>query len=104
MIFSGSIVTIEKGSLDAVKFFLSGFPQVEIYQQTDDGQQLVIVIETEDDKALEALCLTLKENPQILDVAHHYFNFEEEVEEIRITGKKPDLRGIGKMSGGKNFN
>lgn len=104
MIFSGSIVTIEKGSLAAVKSFLSGFPQVEIHQQTEDGSQLVTVFETRDDKELEALCLTMKENPHILDVAHHYFNYEEDVEEIRATGKKPDLRGIGKMSGGKNFN
>lgn len=103
MIFSGSIVTIEKDSLDAVKSFLSGFPQIEIHQQTDDGCQLVTVIEAEDDKELETLCLILKENSHILDVAHHYFNFEEEVEEIRATGKKPDLGGFGKMSRGKSY-
>lgn len=104
MIFSGSILTIEKGAREAVTAYLSDFPQIEIHQESDDGQQLVVVFEADDDKALEAMCQTLKENPQILDVAHHYFNFEEEVEEIRVTGKKPDLRGIGKMAGGKSFN
>lgn len=91
MIFAGSIVTIEKGSLAAVKSFLSGFPQIEIHQQTEDGRQLVIVFEIRDDKELEALCQSLKENPHILDVAHHYLNYEEDVEEIRTTRKKPDL-------------
>ncbi len=104
MIFSGSILTIDAGARESVKAYLADYPQIEIHQETEDGRQIVIVIEADDDKALESLCQLLKENPQILDVAHHYFHFEEEVEEIRATGKKPDLRGIGKMSGGKSFN
>jgi len=104
MIFSGSILTIEKGAREEVKAYLSDFPQIEIHQETDDGQQLIVVVAADDDKALESLCQSLKANPQILDVAHHYFHFEEEVDEIRATGKKPDLRGMGKMSGGKSFN
>lgn len=103
MIFSGSILTIEAGARESVKAYLADYPQIEIHQETEDGRQLVIVVEAADDKALESLCRSLQENPQILDVAHHYFHFEEEVDEIRATGKKPDLRGMGKISGGKSF-
>ncbi|AJF05542.1 chaperone NapD [Geoalkalibacter subterraneus] len=96
MIIAGSLITIEENSYDEVLEALQAYPEVEFYTASEDGRSLVVVITTENDHTLDDLCQQIKTHPQVLDVSHHYFHFEEEVEEIRATGKKPDLSGFGK--------
>jgi len=97
MIFSGSLITVKENKLEDVTEFLKGYPQVEIYTSSEDKQNIVVAIEVESDEKLEELCNTLCTNENIINIAHHYFHFEEEVEEI-VKGNKREisLKGFGK--------
>lgn len=97
MIFSGSLITVKENKLEDVKEFLKSYPQVEIYTSSEDKQNIVVAIEAESDEKLEELCNTLSSNENIINIAHHYFHFEEEVEQIEKGNKKNiSLKGFGK--------
>ncbi len=97
MIFSGSLITVKENKLSDVTEFLKNYPQVEIYTSSEDKQNIVVAIEAESDEKLEELCNTLSSNENIINIAHHYFHFEEEVEQIEKGNKKNiSLKGFGK--------
>lgn len=84
MIITGSALFIEPGTSDSVRERLASFSEVTFHVQSDSGTELVINVEAEDQDALERLCQDLKERiPEIVEVAHFYVNFEEEIEKIK---------------------
>jgi len=98
MIFAGSIVNIEPENLEAAKEILGGYEQIEVFAVSDDKQQIVIAIEVEDDTNLEDLCKEIKQRKEIIDIGHHVFHFEEDVEKILKGEKVPELRGFSKSN------
>ncbi|MEC9491624.1 chaperone NapD [Flexistipes sp.] len=99
MIFSGSLITVKENKLSDVTEFLKNYPQVEIYTSAEDKQNIVVAIEAESDEELEELSKTLNSNENIINIAHHYFHFEEEVEEIEKGNKRNiSLKGFGKKN------
>ena len=98
MVITGSILLIEQGTDEQVLQGLKDFPEVTYHVQSSKGTELVVNLEAEDQGALEELCSRLKAAiPNIVEVAHVYVNFEEEIEKIRSGSKdgskmfKPDF-------------
>ena len=104
MIFAGSIIYISPEKQDDIKAWLGVFDNIEIYETSADGRQLVVAIEAEDDRALEAFCAEIKGYDGILEVAHHIFNFEDDVEEILTGNKVPSLEGFFKSARKRDLN
>jgi nitrate reductase NapD len=96
MIFSGSLITIKDNTIKEVKEFLKKYSQIDIYTTSEDETQLVVAIEEESDSSLEELCFKISKHPDIINIAHHYFHFEEEVDKALKGEFKPDLNGFGK--------
>lgn len=96
MIYSGSLISITEGTLEIVKTFLIDFPQLDVYSVSDDKQNIVVAIEEENDETLEDLCKKITSHPDIINIAHHYFHFEDEVDKAVNEGIAPDLKGFGK--------
>ena len=83
MIVTGSALFIEAGTWDAVLDRLKEFPEVTYQARSDSGTELIVNFEADDHAALEALCDRLKQAiPQIVEIAHLYVNFEEEIENM----------------------
>lgn len=83
MIITGSALFVEPGTSDTVLEKLGSFPEVTFQVQSDSGTELVINLEAEDHSHLERLCVQLRERiPEIVEIAHLYVNFEEEIEKI----------------------
>lgn len=81
MIITGSALFIEPQSSDAVLEKIGRFPAVTFHVMSESGKELVVNLEAEDHEALENLCRELRtEIPEILEIAHIYVNFEEQVE------------------------
>jgi len=94
MIYSGSIVFVEPEKLEEIKATLVAFKEIDIHAVGDEKQQIVISIESEDDKSLEDLTAKLKAIDGVIDVGHHMMHFEEAVDDI-IAGKViPDRKGF----------
>jgi hypothetical protein len=84
MVITGSILLIDQGSDDEVLKGLIDFTEVTYHVQSPEGTELVVNLEAEDQGALEELCFRLKaEIPHIVEVAHVYVNFEDEIEKIK---------------------
>ncbi len=84
MIITGSALFIEPGSHEAVLERLKVFPEVTFHVASDSRTELVITIEAQDHADLERLCREMQEQiPEIVEVAHLYINFEEEIERIQ---------------------
>lgn len=98
MIYSGSVVYVEEKNLDRAKEILKSYDEIEVFAVSDDKTQIIIAIETEDDRTLEELCRNVKENAEIAEIAHHIFHFEDDVEEILAGRKVPSLDGFSKSS------
>lgn len=96
MIYSGSLITIQEGSLEGVLEYLKEFPQLDVYSVSADKKQIVVAIEEENDSTLEDLCSKITLNTDIINIAHHYFHFEDEVDKAINEGIAPDLKGFGK--------
>jgi nitrate reductase NapAB chaperone NapD len=82
MIFTGSLLTYKSESANDVVYFLKQFSEIEIYAISEEKNGIIVVIEAKTEEELEELCSTLLKNENIIDIAHHYLNFEEEVEKI----------------------
>ena len=94
MVITGSVLLIQPGSDQAVLARLKAFPRVTFHIQSQSSLEMVVNLEAENMTALEHLCTLLRQGiPEILDIAHVYVNFEEEVEKIE-TGQydKNELR------------
>ncbi|MBI4965405.1 MAG: chaperone NapD [Desulfomonile tiedjei] len=83
MVITGSALLIKPGSHETVLERLKDFPEVTFHVKSQSGLELVVNLEAEDHEALEQLCYRLRESiPEIVDIAHVYVNFEEEIEKI----------------------
>jgi len=83
MVITGTGIFVEPGTDQEVLKQLEEFPEVTFHVKSETGTELVVNLEAEDNQALELLCQKLKhEIPQIVEIAHMYVNFEEEVEKI----------------------
>ncbi|MCP4221457.1 MAG: chaperone NapD [bacterium] len=84
MIYAGSIIAIKEENFEKVKHILSAFPQVQVHTQSDDKCRLVVSIEEESSRTLEALCDQLKEKEEIIEISHTNFFFGDEVEKMEM--------------------
>lgn len=83
MIITGSALFVEPGSHDRVLNALRTFDNVEYHVSSDCGTELVVNLLADSQQGLEALCDRLKAQiPDIVEIAHFYCNFEEEIERI----------------------
>lgn len=83
MVITGSALLIKPGSDEKVLERLKDFPEVTFHVKSASGLELVVNLEAEDTEVLEQLCKHLRESiPEIVDIAHVYVNFEEEIEKI----------------------
>lgn len=95
MVITGSALMIEPGSDTTVLERLKQFPEVTFQVKSESGTELVVNLEAEDHDSLERLCGKLKESiPEIIEIAHVYMNFEEEIEKIQ--SGKIDRRSLSK--------
>ena len=84
MVITGSAVLVEPGSAEKVVEHLKRYSEVTYYVTSDAGTELIVNLEADDFDELEGVCLRLKnEISEIVDVAHIYANFEEEIEKIQ---------------------
>jgi nitrate reductase NapAB chaperone NapD len=84
MVITGSAILVEPGTHEKVVESLARYPEVTFHVKSDSGTELVVNLEAEDFDALEQLCSRLREEiSDIVEVAHIYVNFEDEVEKIR---------------------
>lgn len=98
MIFSGSIIYVDADRLDEAKSFLEKMSEVEVFTVSDDKTQIVVAIEGEDDRDLERVCGEIKKHDAVIEVAHHIFNFEDDVNDILAGDKIPSLDGFFKSA------
>ncbi len=83
MLITGSALFVEPGSDEEVQERIKGYPEVTFQVRSESGTELVVNLEVEDHRALENLCMELKEKiPQIVEITHIYVNFEEAIEKI----------------------
>jgi hypothetical protein len=83
MVITGSALFIEPGSDTRVIEQLQEHPQTTFHVKSESGTELVVNLEAEDHNELENLCDELKRQiPEIVEIAHLYVNFEEEVEKL----------------------
>jgi nitrate reductase NapAB chaperone NapD len=83
MVITGSALLIKPRCAEKVLERLRDFPEVTFRAQSESGLELVVNLEAEDHEALEDLCKHLHESiPDVVDIAHVYVNFEEEIEKI----------------------
>ncbi|MBI5570117.1 MAG: hypothetical protein HY914_09240 [Desulfomonile tiedjei] len=83
MIVTGSALFIQAGMWETVLARLKEFPEVTYQARSDSGAELIVNFEADDHAALEALCDRVKHAiPEIIEIAHMYINFEEEIEKI----------------------
>jgi nitrate reductase NapAB chaperone NapD len=84
MVITGSALLIQPGSDAEVLERLKQFPHVTFHVKSESGTELVVNFEAEDHDSLERLCSRLKEAiPEIIEIAHVYVNFEDEIEKIK---------------------
>ena len=96
MIFSGSVVYVNPENLHKAKEILKFSDNIDVFAVGDDKTQIIIAIEADDEEHLQKICADLRGFPEILEVAHHIFHFEDEVEEILAGNKVPSLDGFFK--------
>ncbi|MDQ7785122.1 MAG: hypothetical protein RDU20_19710 [Desulfomonilaceae bacterium] len=84
MVITGSAVLVDRGSAEDVIERLKQYPQVTYHVASDAGTELVVNLEADDFEDLERLCSRLKDEVcEIVDIAHIYVNFEDEIHKIR---------------------
>lgn len=98
MVITGSVLLIDPVNGDHVRESLKAFTEVTYHVASPEGSELVVNLEAEDQRELEALCGKLKAViPEITEISHVYVNFEEEVEKAQrgaVAGEdmfKPDF-------------
>jgi len=82
MLIVGSVVNIIDDAEDKVISILNGYREIEVYSITDDRKRIIVIFEVEEEKELERICEELKSHDEIIDIGHHYCNFEEAIDEI----------------------
>lgn len=79
MLIATSILIFENNFDEIAQRELAAFEGVEVHAVSDDQRQVVICIERESLKEVEALDESLRKISGVIDIAHHAVNFEEEV-------------------------
>ena len=82
MLYTGSIITIDKENREQAVSLIEGYPQIEIHTFSADGLTAVVTIEAEHSKELEELTEELQKNTLITDISHHFMHFGEESEKL----------------------
>ncbi len=83
MIITGSALFVEPDKSEKVKQGLAGFPEITFHCESQSSLEMVVTIEAEGTRDLDRICSELKSRmPEIVDIAHLYVNFEDEVERI----------------------
>lgn len=97
MIITGSALFIEPHSSEVVLDKIGRFPAVTFQAMSESGKEVIVNFEAEDHEALQSICRELKtEIPEIVEIAHIYVNFEEEVEKLAVSeeaGNRPGSTG-----------
>lgn len=84
MVITGSAIFVQPGSDRLVVERLKHYPHLTFQAKSDAGTELVVNLEAEDLDELENLSCQIKnEISEIVDIAHIYVNFEEEIEKIQ---------------------
>lgn len=84
MIITGSAFLIRPGTIPTVLDKLKAFPGVTFHAKSDAETELVVTLEAENHRELDALCSNLTETiPEIVNITHIYVNFEEEIAKIQ---------------------
>jgi nitrate reductase NapAB chaperone NapD len=93
LIITGSALFIEPDSSKRVKSLASEFPEVTVYAESQSGSEIIITIEADGEMDLDRICNELRARiPEIVDIAHLYVNFEDEIE--KFTGNSDQGKGV----------
>lgn len=83
MVITGSVIYVRPQDSDPVVRKLAEYPQITFHVGSDDGSELIVNFEVQSQLELEPFCRMLKtEVPEIVDIAHVYINFEDEVDSL----------------------
>jgi nitrate reductase NapAB chaperone NapD len=96
MLIVGSVINIIENTAENVKKIIEKYKEIEIYPNTTDKNKLIVVFEVENEEKLQELCSELKNYDEIIDIAHHYCNFEEEIEKIKSGKITPEVLSFKK--------
>lgn len=91
MLIVGSVVNIIDDMAEKALSILKGYKEIEVYSITEDRRRIIVVFEVEGEKELEKICEELKSHDEIIDIGHHYCNFEEAVEKIEKGEVTPEV-------------
>ncbi|UOD35721.1 chaperone NapD [Deferribacteraceae bacterium V6Fe1] len=91
MLIVGSVVNIIDDAEEKVVSILKKYKEIEVYSITDDRKRIIIVFEVKGEKELEKICEELKSYDEIIDIGHHYCNFEEAIEGIEKGEITPEV-------------
>lgn len=71
-----TVVEAREGCLDAVREYLAGFAEIDIYGENAAVSRILVTIDA-DDKRIEEICRELTEFEGVLDVLNHSIFFED---------------------------
>lgn len=84
MVITGSAIFISPNDSDRVKERLREFKPVTFQVASENGSELIVNFEAENQDELEIFCKHLRSQiPEIIDIGHIYINFEEEIEALK---------------------
>jgi nitrate reductase NapAB chaperone NapD len=92
----GSVVNIEKGSTKKAIEILKNYNEIEVYSTSEDGLRVIIVFEVDSEETLDRICNELKQHDEIIDIGHHYCNFEDAIEKIEKGEITPEMLSFKK--------
>lgn len=83
MIITGTAILVQNGATRDVIRSLKNYPEVTFQVHSECGTELIVNMEADDQRSLEALCARIRHDiPQVMDIAHVYFHMEDEVEKL----------------------
>lgn len=82
MVLSACIISLKNPFNEQIANALCQSGRVEIHGVSDDRLQLVAIFEAQDSKDIERLHEEISKQEGVLDVAHHAFHFEDDVEAL----------------------
>lgn len=96
MLIVGSVVNIIDDMAEKALSILKGYKEIEVYSITEDRRRIIVVFEVEGEKELEKICEELKSYDEIIDIGHHYCNFEDAIEKIEKGEITPEMLSFKK--------
>jgi nitrate reductase NapAB chaperone NapD len=81
LVITGSAIFVRPQDNEYVMKRLREFPQITFHVSSQNGSELIVNFEAENQDTLEKFCLHLRCSiPEIIDIGHIYLNFEEEID------------------------